>query len=79
MSELNRRLLDAFCRGNATDFNEVLNEVSKLEIQIAEARKGAKKFCDEQCEEGPGWGECKECGCWVFTIREALGMEVFKK
>ena len=54
---------------------------SSIKLNDAESRlrttsEFAVKFCDEQCEEGPGWGECESCGCGVFKIKAALDMEV---
>ena len=46
--------------------------VKELEAQRAIAITEARAFCREQCEEGPGWGECKESGCHTYFIKKAL-------
>lgn len=45
----------------------------ELKKQIAAARSLCDKFCADQCEEGPEWGECEGCGCSMFAIKATLG------
>jgi len=46
-----------------------------LQNRLAAARGFCDEFCAMQCEEGPEWGECEECGCALFKIKAALGEE----
>ena len=48
------------------------DRIAELESRLAEAEKKAKLFCEEQCEEGVGWGECEESGCQLFFIKKAI-------
>ena len=57
----------------ADELEPLIAEVAALEARLAEAEKSGKLFCAEQCEEGPEWGECEECGCHLFAIKKALG------
>jgi len=50
----------------------LVSEVEALESRLSEAQKSGKLFCEEQCEEGPGWGECEDSGCYLFSIKRAL-------